>query len=110
MGQFPQNVNTTHAIPRVANPWASKVTVSAIHRLALTGTIKAFATVLIGDALEINSFKIVQQPGQRAWVAMPDRKREDTGGYSPIIKCLDDQLKAAITEAVLVAWLDGGAA
>jgi DNA-binding cell septation regulator SpoVG len=110
MQEFNRNVNPAGTIPRVSNPWTDRIKIVSIHRTAQAGTIKAFATVLIGAAIEISGFKIIQQAGQRAWVAMPDRKREDTGGYAPIIKCLDDQLKAAITEAVLVAWHAGGAA
>lgn len=76
-----------------------------IKRLTDCGNLKAFATIRIG-ALEIAGLRIVQQPGQRAWVSMPqlEYNRDGKRCYYPMIKFLDKRLKAVITEAVLEAW------
>lgn len=73
------------------------------------GNVKAFATIQVGDALEIRDLKVIQQNGQRAWVSLPDRQRSDGKGYAPIIKALDDRFKQAVDAAVLDAWQNGGA-
>jgi DNA-binding cell septation regulator SpoVG len=90
------------------NPWQGKIKVSALNRTDQAGTVKAFATIQIGDALEVRDCKVIQQPGQRAWVSLPDRQRSDGKGYAPIVRALDDRLKDAISATVLAAWQNGG--
>lgn len=45
------------------------------------GYVRAYLSIRIG-AVTIHRCKIVQQPGQRAWLAMPDRQWQDAGGKS----------------------------
>lgn len=71
-------------------------------RLSHTGNVKAFCRVRIG-ALVLSGFKVVQQPGQRAWVSIP-QLRDDKGHYYPMLQVLSPALKEQITEAVLTAW------
>jgi len=88
------------------NPWVGKVKVLTLCPSHTAGTVKAFATIQIGDALEIRDLKLIQQDGQRAWVSLPDRQRSDGKGYAPILKTLDDRLKSEIDKVVLGAWAD----
>jgi DNA-binding cell septation regulator SpoVG len=92
------------------NPYSGKVTVTAIRPCHQEGPVKAFANVKFGEAIEIFGAKVVQQPGQRAWVALPDRKSPDGNGYFPVVKALDERLAEEISRVVLAAWQNGGAA
>ena len=85
------------------NPWTDKVRVVAITTTHQAGEVKAFASIRIGEALEIRDLKVIQQPGQKAWVALPDRQRNDRHGYAPIVETLDGRLKQAIDYTVLQA-------
>ena len=73
-----------------------------IHRLTGTGNLKAFATVEV-PPWTIRGCRIVQQPGQRAYVALPQEKAAD-GRYWPILQTSDSNLKDAIQAAVLHEW------
>jgi Signal peptidase, peptidase S26 len=69
------------------------------------GNVRAFVSVRIGD-VSILGCKIVQQPGQRPWVAMPDRQwvaDDGTTRWSPVIK-LSNPLKRRLDDAVLAVW------
>lgn len=68
------------------------------------GNVKAFCRVRVG-ALVLSGFKVVQQPGQRAWVSIP-QLRDDKGQYYPMLQVLSPTLKEEINEAVLNAWRD----
>ncbi len=41
--------------------------------------LKAFASVQVGDWI-VNDWRIVQQPGQRAWVSVPQTSWKDKEG------------------------------
>ena len=83
------------------NPWTAKLSVSAIHPVS-SGNVKAFVSVKIGDALTIHGCKVVQQPGQRAYVALPQNERN--GKYFPAIESHDPRFQEALSIAVLAAW------
>lgn len=73
------------------------------------GNFKAFASVRIGG-LTIRSLRIVQQPGQEAWVSLPQEYWTDKEGkrrYSAIVE-VPDHIKQAISDAVLSAWRSDG--
>ena len=57
-----------------------QIEVENIHKLDGAGNLKAFASVNIGGKLTIHSLRIVQQPGQKAWVALPQREWRDGAG------------------------------
>ena len=61
-----------------------------------SGNVRTYVTVRIGG-ITIHGAKIVQQPGQRPWVAI--RKVR----YTPIVE-VTDNLKKRVSEAVLSAW------
>ena len=75
--------------------------ISAIHPVT-TGNVKAFISVRIGDALTIHGCKVVQQPGQRAYVTLPQNERN--GKYFPTVESHDPRFLEASAAAVLTAW------
>lgn len=87
--------------PTTTNPWTAKISVAAVQPNPKPGNVRAFAVVAIGP-LTLHGLKIVQQPGQRAYVRLPEA--ESGGKYYPVLQCSDERLKTAISEAVLDAW------
>lgn len=95
---------------------AAKVPALAPERLTPTrsGNTRAFVTVRVGrgdNSLLIDGFKVVQEAGKRAWVAVPSQERQrvdpQTGQtvtkWYPVVT-LPDAWKQAIEDAVLAAW------
>ena len=70
------------------------------------GNLKAYATVRAGP-WTIHGIRVVQQPGQRPWVSLPQAEgKPDSSGkrtWWPVIECADKALKQAIETAVLKA-------
>jgi DNA-binding cell septation regulator SpoVG len=90
-------------------PIRSKIRVISVAPVANAGTIRAFVAVEVGRSLTVKDLKVIQQPGQRPWVAMPSREYVGADGkrrYAPVIE-VRDELKAAIESAVLDAWQNG---
>lgn len=84
------------------NPWV--VEVLSTTPVYNEGNVKAYANIRVNGFLEIDSLKVVQQAGQRAWVAMPDNVRS-LPEKRPVLRIYNnDQLKEAIKQAVLSAW------
>ena len=80
-----------------------------IKRLNGTGNLRAFVSVTINDKLTIHSCRIIQQPGQAAWVSLPQREWSTPQGekrFAPLIE-LPERVKNAIQETVLNIWRDG---
>jgi DNA-binding cell septation regulator SpoVG len=73
-----------------------------VRRLVGTGNLKAFAVVAVGP-WTVRGCRVVQQPGQRAYVSLPQEKTTD-GRFFPILQTKDANLKDAIQAAVLEAW------
>lgn len=73
-------------------------------RLVPWGNVRALATVYVGG-LRIRGVKVVQQPGQRAYVRLPDGKTPE-GQYYLIVTCEDRRLKEQIDSVVLAAYND----
>lgn len=70
------------------------------------GALKAFCTLHIGH-LQINDCRIIQQPGQRAWVAMPQISYKNEYGtvkYRSLVQINDEALRNQITHIVLSEW------
>ena len=82
------------------------ITVDKIRKLDGSGNLRAFVSVTIGGTLTIHSLRIIQQPGQKAWVSLPQREwttpQEETR-FAPLIE-LPEKVKNAIEAAVLNAW------
>lgn len=66
------------------------------------GNLKAFVDIKLGDSIVINGCRIVQQPGQKAWVSMPQNEVE--GKYYPVVKILNKTIKEEIEKAILNEW------
>lgn len=72
------------------------------------GSLKAFATVRLGEDLTIFNFRIIQQPGQRAYVHCPQLEYIDGFGarkYFPVVK-LSPELKEKVESAILEGWMN----
>ena len=69
------------------------------------GNLKGLATVRIGEIV-VRDFRIVQQPGQRAWVGLPSVSwQTETGerAYRTIVE-MPQPLKGEVEKLVLAAW------
>lgn len=77
-------------------------------RLRITtgdGRVKAFADIRIGD-LQINGWRVLKEPGQKAIVTWPMATWKDREGhprYSALISSTRE-LKGRIDVAILSAW------
>ena len=70
-------------------------------RLDGSGTVKAFVDLRIG-AIALKGCKVVQEEGQRAWLAMPSIKTDH--GWQNVIEITSKDLLQQITDVVLEAW------
>jgi len=67
--------------------------------------LKAFASVQVGDWV-INDWRVIQKPGQRAWVSVPQTSWKDKEGkiqYRALLS-IPGELKQRIEVAILSAW------
>lgn len=67
--------------------------------------LKAFVSVKVGD-WALHDWRIIQQPGQRAWVSVPQASWRDESGqvrYRALLS-LPGELKQRIDVAILSAW------
>lgn len=99
-------MNIVNPQEEIFNPQDTKGKHSRIEVLDIRpvnqGSIRAYARIKVG-AFAIAGVKIVQQPGQRPWVRLPDRQGTD-GRWFPVVTCSSPALESAISEAVLAAW------
>ena len=76
-----------------------------VRPVAGADNVKAFVTVRIGG-VTIHGAKVVQQPGQAAWLAMPDRSYTDAGGkrkWSAVVE-LSPELRRRVSDTILAEW------
>jgi hypothetical protein len=69
------------------------------------GNVRAYLSLRIGG-ITIHGAKIVQQNGQKAWLAMPDRQWQGSDGkthYTAIVE-RTPSLKERVSNAVLPGW------
>jgi DNA-binding cell septation regulator SpoVG len=76
------------------------IEVLAIRPLDGKSTVKAFVDLQLGG-IKIMGAKIVQQNGQRAWVAMPSVKTERAWN---VVEITSKDLRQRVTDVVLRAW------
>jgi len=76
------------------------IEVLAIRKLDAKSAVKAFCDLQIGG-ITLKGCKIVQQDGQKAWVAMPSIKTDH--GWQNLVE-LTKELRAKVTDVVLEAW------
>ena len=70
------------------------------------GTVRTVVDVGLGASLIIKEFKVIQQPGQKAWVSPPSREWQGTGGkrhFAPLVELMGS-LKPRGEQAILGAW------
>ena len=70
------------------------------------GPLKAFVDVQVGTTLIVHGCRVIQQPGQRAFVSPPQVAWTGQDGkkhYSPIVEWTG-ALKSAVETAILDAW------
>jgi hypothetical protein len=82
-----------------------------VHRVENAGSVRAFISLRIGG-ITIHGCKIVQQPDQKPWLAMPDWQWTETDGktrYSAVVE-LTPSLKQRVSNAVLAGWESHGRA
>ena len=87
-------------------PGPIPVTVLKLTSPAKDGNLKAFVDVQVGTTLIVHGCRVIQQPGQRAFVAPPQSEWTGQDGkkhYSPIVEWTG-ALKSAVETAVLDAW------
>jgi len=89
-----------------SNPWSGKVACTDIKRLENTGNLKAYATITVGKGLTIYGCRVIQQPGQTAWVSLPQTKSGEK--WFPVVKADDDRLKEVIDAVILDKWASHG--
>ena len=82
------------------------VTVIKVTPVPTPGNLRALVDISIGPLL-IHSCRIVQQPGQAAWVSMPQTQSAD-GRWYPCLRTDDDDLRQAVRERVLRAAASAG--
>jgi hypothetical protein len=73
-----------------------------------SGNLKAFAKIKLGCVV-IYGCRIIQQPGQRPWVALPQtpaRKKADGSGagWDPVIEITNRDVMDQIRGTMLEAW------
>lgn len=85
-----------------SNPWQGKVACTEIRPLDKGGNLKAYATITIGTGLSIYGCRVIQQPGQQAWVSLPQTKSGEK--WYPVVKADDKRLQEVISQVVLEAW------
>jgi DNA-binding cell septation regulator SpoVG len=83
---------------------AGAIVVRAIRRLDGSTTVKAFVDIQLGG-LVLKGCKIVQQDGQRAWLAMPSVKTERA--WLQVVEVESKALRDRFTDVVLQAWEAG---
>jgi len=83
-----------------------KPRVVSIKPMQGSGNLKAFASVEFGFGLTMHELRIVQQPGQQAWVGAPCRQWTDPHGNKRFAAILefDKPLQEAISLVVLEAY------
>jgi DNA-binding cell septation regulator SpoVG len=90
------------AIQAQAPSRAPAIEVLEIRPLEGAGNLTAFATVRLG-AVVIHSCRVIQQPGQRPWVSLPQQQAKD-GKYYPVVVIERRELLEQVRGATLEAW------
>jgi DNA-binding cell septation regulator SpoVG len=87
---------------------SAPVEVLELRRCDGMGNLKAFAKVKLG-CIVIHGCRVIQQPEQRPWVALPQvpaRKKADGSGsgWFPVIEITNRNVLDQVRDAVLKAW------
>jgi DNA-binding cell septation regulator SpoVG len=80
---------------------SAPIQVIKVKALESGGNLKAFVDVRIG-AVVIRGCRVVQQPGQKAWVSMPQTKSGEK--YYAVVEIESEGLRNRVREVVLEHW------
>lgn len=92
------------ASPRESAQPTAQIEVFDVRPTVKAGNVKAICSIRVGG-VTIKEAKIVQQPGQKAWLAMPDRQwtgNDSKTRYRPLVE-LSDSLKKRASDVALKA-------
>ena len=73
-----------------------------IHNVFTEGKLKAIASVVIDNFIEVHDIKVVQGT-DRLFVGMPSRKTAD-GGFADMVHAIHNRARASIEQPVLDAY------
>ena len=73
-----------------------------IHNVFTEGKLKAIASVVIDNFIEVHDIKVVQGT-DRLFVGMPSRKTVD-GGFADMVHAIHNRARASIEKPVLDAY------
>ena len=79
-----------------------EIKVNRVHKIENNKFLKAFADIVVNDALLIKGLKIVER-NNALFVSMPAEQAKDKKWYENV-RCLSDGVKEQITERVLEAY------
>jgi hypothetical protein len=83
----------------------SRVEVLSLRPVTGLGPIKAFVELRVGEIL-VRDAKVIQQAGQRAWVAPPDKRWTGSDGEPHYTRLVEfaKPLQQRVSAVVLAAW------
>jgi hypothetical protein len=84
---------------------STKIPVITIRR-ADTGTVRTIEDVGVGPSLTPKECKVIQQPGQWAWVNPPSREWQGSDGkrhFSLLVELIGS-LRKRVDQAIVEAW------
>ena len=83
----------------------SDIELLEVRPVTSAGNVRAFVTVRLGG-VTIHGCKIVQQQGQAAWLAMPDRSYPDASGkqrWAAVVE-LSPELRRRVSDVITAEW------
>ena len=91
--------------PPIEETTPLEITVQRMYRFESDRPLKAFADIIINDALLIKGVKVME--GQKGlFVSMPQEQAKDKKWYDSI-RCLTTEVKDQISEVVLSVYNEG---
>ena len=81
-------------------------------RLVDKGSLKAFVSIVIGNGFKIHGLRVIEQPGKKAWVSLPQTETtapDGTKKYWPVVE-VPDRVKRVVDDVVLRAFQEKRAA
>jgi len=75
-----------------------------IHNIFTEGKLKAIASIVIDNFIEVHDIKVVQGE-ERLFVGMPSRKTT-YGGFADMVHAIHSRARACIEEPVIEAYED----
>ena len=82
-----------------------EIKVKRVHKIENNKFLKAFADIVVNDALLIKGLKVVERH-DTLFVSMPAEQAKDKKWYESV-RCLSDGVKEEISERVLDAYHSG---